>query len=157
VVTDGVKISLLDDFTTQFEESLLAFGAPNLTYTSTTFDSGEEDSKFTKERNNTSDIDAFIEILKLRGNSPSENVDDYLFSQSELRVKIEAMYFNHKSFGEEFLIEPYSLVMTDSQQSPLKATFSRIYSADMLNINLTYGCITSLDKAMNEIREEEEK
>jgi hypothetical protein len=76
-----------------------------------------------------------------------------------LKRKIEifmyASYFNHKSHGEEMLIEQYRIQLSMNQQNPKLPMVTQIQSKDIFNLNLTYGCILSLIKVLQFIKDNE--
>jgi hypothetical protein len=57
---------------------------------------------------------------------------------------MEASYFNHKSFGEEMLIEKYIIEIIMDQKEPTKPNVVSVESKHVFNLNLTYGCILSV-------------
>jgi hypothetical protein len=63
-------------------------------------------------------------------------------------MKTEVSYYNPKTFGTEALIEPYSFVYQNVQKEPLLTNKYKFKSADMLNVNLTYGCLLSLSRSI---------
>ena len=56
----------------------------------------------------------------------------------------------------EDLIEKYNLGLAIEQKDPMKARETRVTSNDMLDINLTYGCILSIYKVLQFLKEDEE-
>ena len=58
-------------------------------------------------------------------------------------------YYNHKSFNIEPLIENYSIELNVKKAGPTDPKISRITADDLLNINLTYGCIDSIYKTLS--------
>ena len=61
-----------------------------------------------------------------------------------LQMNFEVMYFNKKTFCLEPLIEPFRLTFSNAQERPLDTLETQLSSPDMLEINLTYGCIVSI-------------
>ena len=59
-------------------------------------------------------------------------------------MDLEIVYFNKKNFVMEPMIEPYKMRFTSSMETPLSTYETCIASDDMLEINLTFGCIASL-------------
>jgi hypothetical protein len=56
--------------------------------------------------------------------------------------------------NQEYLLEPWNFTFQTLQKSPLAQRVMKLKSLEFLNINLTYGCLLSLNKALSEIREE---
>lgn len=52
------------------------------------------------------------------------------------------------------MIEPYKLEYSSEQRRPQSLRENRLKSLDMFNVNVTYGCLLSLNKALTEIKEE---
>lgn len=71
-----------------------------------------------------------------------------------IRLGLEVSNFNHKTLNQEFLLEPYSLTYFTTQEQPLGQRVTKLKSGDMLNVNVTYGCLLSLNKALQEMKEE---
>lgn len=94
----------------------------------------KEDSRFTE----ITEMIRKLELLK------SDIYKNYMF----VSLNMNAKYFNHRSYGEEMLIEKFSLYIEMTQDKPLAVNNYVINSRDMLNLNLTYGCTLSLYKAL---------
>ncbi len=52
------------------------------------------------------------------------------------------------------MIEPYRLEYNSQQRRPQSLCENRLKSLDIFNVNVTYGCLLSLNKALTEIKEE---
>ena len=72
-----------------------------------------------------------------------------------MKLQFEMNYFNKKTFCQEHLIEPYSMQFTVSQEKPVSQAETCISSVDMLDINLTYGCILSIQDTLDLIKKDE--
>ena len=68
---------------------------------------------------------------------------------------MNASYFNHKSFGEEMLIEKNSLEIVAEQINHSQALYNRIYSKEFFNLNISYGCMLSAYKVLQALIEDE--
>lgn len=55
------------------------------------------------------------------------------------------------------LIEEYVITLAMKQNSPVAPLLTSIYSKDIFNLNLTYGCILSIFKTLQFIKDEEKK
>ena len=71
-------------------------------------------------------------------------------------MDLEVIYFNKSNFCLEPLIEPYSMKFSVMQEEPLSQVETCISSEHMMNINLTYGCIVSIQDTIKLIIREEE-
>ena len=84
------------------------------------------------------------------------DLKNQMYSQQLIKIIIEFSYFNQKAHGMEDLIEKYNLGLATEQKDPMKASETRVTSDDMLDINLTYGCILSIYKVLQFLKEDEE-
>ena len=75
---------------------------------------------------------------------PFPLLQDLMAYNQGMQMNFEIIYFNKKTFSQEPLIEPYSMVFSCGQEMPLSQMETCMTSPDMLDINLTYGCIISL-------------
>ena len=76
-----------------------------------------------------------------------QDTDKYFYFM-DVSTKTEVTYYNPKTFGSEALIEPYSFNIQWVQKEPLLTNKYKIKSKDMLNVNLTYGCLLSLSRSL---------
>ena len=74
-----------------------------------------------------------------------------------LKLILKVKYFNHKSYGEEMLIERFCIEMIMEQLDPLSLQYCSVYSADIFNLNLTYGAFSSIYRALQEIKADEKR
>jgi hypothetical protein len=71
-----------------------------------------------------------------------------------MKLEIESTYYNHKSHGEEMLIENYRAKIVLEQISPMEAIVTTVKSEDIFNLNLTYGCILSIAKVLTYFKDD---
>lgn len=101
-----MNICLLDDITSQFEEPLIQIAFTNLDLDQTSLNSNdaaklnivEADAAFT----------TICSVMRESGLSKNPELEMFLLKR-KIDLWIKASYFNHKSFGEEMLIELYKI------------------------------------------------
>lgn len=67
---------------------------------------------------------------------------------------MDASYFNHKSFGEEMLLEKIDITILKEKFDHFAPMQTKMHS-NFININLSYGCMFSLCKVISALVEEE--
>ena len=147
VSTEGFTVAFDDDLTEYYDGSLISLGATKFGYDDKRLYSGvlnafRADSQFNVDR------DTATKVLGLPR--------DLQFSKRVMDITFEAMYFNHKSFFKEYLLEPYEFQCLIEQDRPLGENIQTFKSKQILNLNLTYGCIISLYQALQEVKDAEE-
>ena len=80
---------------------------------------------------------------------------ELILTKTKIDILVQASYFNHKSHGEEMLIERYQICLLMEQRTPKTAMVTKVHSTEIFNLNLTYGCILSLIKVLQFIKDSE--
>lgn len=165
--SEGFKICLMDDLTSKYVESLLNLRLKDLDlrtqslcakpYVPPLLEGQAAPAEPPPDLNIVEQYWAFQHIMQLLKDSDLlADLKNQMYSQQLIKIIIEFSYFNQKAHGMEDLIEKYNLGLATEQKDPMKASETRVTSDDMLDINLTYGCILSIYKVLQFLKEDEE-
>ena len=97
----GLAISLLDDITSQYEESLLSISFSNLDLSQSSLGELEVHRTLSQKEK----IQDLVVRIFLKSKLVPENSNFTRLFYQKILITMNASYFNHKSFGEEMLIE----------------------------------------------------
>lgn len=107
VLTQGFFICLLDDVTSQYEEPLLQIVFKDLDFTQSSLQSNDAAGLNLVEAG-----EEYASICQVMKNSGLLSERNLWLLKRKIEIFMYASYFNHKSHGEEMLIEQYRIQLS---------------------------------------------
>ena len=155
---DGLQVGIDDEFTSDYDEYVIGLVAKDFSMKSS-YLWADLINQFRTSQHFERDQEVMLKQLlkwwKPDGIEPYPLMSHMVAYDQGINMDFEVIYFNKSTFCLEPLIEPYKMKFSVMQEMPLSQVETCILSDVMMNINLTYGCIVSIQDTLQLIRKEE--